>query len=197
MVRYPEYPVRTFNWSGAIATTGFATVSGSICSRYYPGTVDAETLPGNIEHLIKDEIRQKEIDPINRLETLKEELERQLTAEKLLRHVLGTEEYMTFINKGEIRIKSKKYPNRTYIIRELGKIDVLENEKLVERLCINPRDPSFPSQDELVTKKLGLEDAEELILKTANHFPVKKDEIITEERRTNREGTFWGRILRR
>lgn len=195
-----------------LATTGYMSVSGSIGSRYIPGTVDVEALPGNFEHLIKNEIRKREVDPISHLETLKEELERQLTAEKLLRHVLGAEEYMTFISKGEIRIKSKKYANRTYIIREVGKIDILENEKLVDRLCINPRDPNFPSQDELVTKKLGLEEAEELILRTANHFPITENGTIIEERRmngettreetiinrdVNREGTFWRRILRR
>lgn len=204
--------MRTYDeFSGRFS--GYITCSGLISSRYHADTVDTEFLQDNFEPLIRNEIRKKEIDPISRLETLKEELERQLTAEKLLKNVLGEEEYKTFIREGEIRVRSKKYQNRIYIIRELGKIDVIEidnskNKILVERLCINPRDPNFPSQDQLVAKKLGLEEAEELILKTANHFPVRENEKIIEETMTNedatrteeatdRGGTFWRRLLQR
>ncbi len=125
----------------------------------------------DIESRIRNELREQEegIDPIYRLEEIKKELERQLTAEKLLKHLLGEKEYRDFINKGEIEVKSKKYPNRTYIIREFGKIEVVENNMIVERLCINAGS-NFPLQDELVAKKLGLEQAEELILKIANHI---------------------------
>ena len=128
-------------------------------------------MSSDLESRIRNEIReQDEIDPISRLEEIKKELERQLAAEKLLKHILGEEEYKDFINKGEIKVKSKRYLNRTYFIKELGLIDVIENNILVEKLCINTIESNFPLQDQLVSKKLCLEEIEELILKVANHM---------------------------
>lgn len=125
----------------------------------------------DIESRIRNEIREyEEIDPISRLEEIKKELERQLAAEKLLRHILGEEEYKDFIDKGEIEVKSKMHTNRIYIIRELGMIDVIENNILIEKLCINVMESNFPRQDQLVAKKLGLEGVEEYILKVANRM---------------------------
>lgn len=136
-------------------------------------------MSSDIESRIRNEIReQEEIDPISRLEEIKKELERQLAAEKLLRHILGEEEYKDFINKGEIEVKSKKHINRTYIIRELGMIDVIENNILIEKLCINVMESNFPLQDQLVTKKLGLEEVEEFILKMANHMIPSNFELL-------------------
>lgn len=127
----------------------------------------------SIESIIRNEIRGVE-DPISRLELIKKEIERQLSAERLLKSILGEEEYNNFLNKREISVTSKKYHNRYYLIRELGVIDVIENGVLKEKLCINPKESNFPLQDQLVAKKLGLEGAEEWILKTANHTTVSE-----------------------
>lgn len=127
----------------------------------------------DIESIIRDEIRKKgETDPICRLELIKKEIDRQLSAEKLLKYILGDDRYREFIDNREIKIESKKYPGRYYIIREFGMIEVFENDTLKERLCINPTECNFPLQDQLVAKILGLEGAEELILKTANHTSI-------------------------
>jgi len=124
-----------------------------------------------IESIIRDEIRKADI------ETIEREYRRQLFAEKLLKDILGDEEYRHFVDKGKILVKSKIYHNRIYVIRELGMIDVIDNEILTEKLCINPSEFDYPSQDILVVKKLGLEGAEELILKIANHIPVLLERI--------------------
>ena len=131
----------------------------------------------SVESTIKEKIRNKNVDPINLLEKIKIEVERQLMAEKLLRHVLGDNEYKNFLDNGEIKVKSKIYHDRVYAIKEYGLIDVIENDNIIERLCIHPAESDFPSQDQMVTKKLGLETIEDLILKTANHIPALHSDI--------------------
>lgn len=116
-------------------------------------------------------------DPIAELEALKgevnglvEEIERMRRGEELLKEVLGEGRYKDFIRVGFVAIESKIYPKRIYIVREEGKVEVVEGGKTIETLCLVPT-TTVGKQDVLALKKLLLESDERMFLKTANHFP--------------------------
>ncbi|HLI05348.1 MAG TPA: hypothetical protein VKV40_02135 [Ktedonobacteraceae bacterium] len=89
-------------------------------------------------------------------------------ARQLLREVLTQEEYRQLIQQGYIDIPSPGYPQRVYRVPHTpGFVDVIENKKLQERLCLQPLD-RVPNADFVVIHKLMIEADEETYLQKAN-----------------------------
>jgi hypothetical protein len=132
-----------------------------------------------------------ETDPIKELELVKEDLETNLRAEKLLKEVLGEGRYKAFALTGSCGIESKKYPGRTYVIREYGRVEVIEDGRTIDELCLVPKNQALIAQDVVALKKLMLEGNETEFLKIANHFPRAREESVSEARRSWRRRLGW------
>ena len=92
-------------------------------------------------------------------------------ARELLQHMLGPKAYKRYIRKGLVRVKGKS--GRTYHVYPGSKmVEVFDNGKLVERLCIMFRDFGMPPTDYVIMRKAMIESAEEEFLKTAIKHPV-------------------------
>lgn len=142
------------------------TRSGNVILETNQGFAAANTL-------VREEMRSSS-DPVERLVELQKLIQRQLKAEKLLKDVLGKEQYQRFLKDKEIIVPSKLHPHRQYVVKEFGKVDIIEKDELIEQLCLIPT-IDCPSQDSLAMKKLLIEGDETLFLKTANHFKIKSE----------------------
>ncbi len=94
------------------------------------------------------------------------------TAETLLRHLLGQEQYLTLCMNGYLDVPSPSIPGRIYRIpRGPGQVQVIEHNELRERLCVQPASNGLPDADVVLMHKLLIESDERAYLLTANHFP--------------------------
>jgi hypothetical protein len=109
-------------------------------------------------------------DPIKEMEQAKEQIDQILRAEKLLKEVLGEGRYKDFLITGIYTIGSKRHPDQYYIVREYGRVEIVEHGVTIDELCIVPTE-AIATQDVLILRKFMLEADEELFLKTAVHYP--------------------------
>jgi hypothetical protein len=96
-----------------------------------------------------------------------------LRAEALLKSHIGLEAYGELLKVGYIELDSQKHKGRKYHVPSNARllIEVLENGKVVDRLCVHPHE-RFQDDDEILSRVTLLKYAEEHILTKANHNPV-------------------------
>jgi hypothetical protein len=93
-------------------------------------------------------------------------------AEALLHQTLSPTEYRQLCYTGFLEVPSPSRPNRTYRVpRGPGQVLVLENNRVTERLCVQPAAGGLPEADVVLMHKLLIEADEDTYLQTANHFP--------------------------
>lgn len=95
-------------------------------------------------------------------------------ATKLLHDYIGKQRFGLLYQVGYLEVESQKYTGRQYRVMKnaYDKIEILENGKVIDRLCIVPT-IQCPEEDRLLSKIVLLESDEELVLAKSNHFPVK------------------------
>ena len=92
------------------------------------------------------------------------------TAEVLLRSTLSSDEYRQLLSRSFVDVPSRTYAGRVYRIpRGPGQVLVLEDNRVVERLCVQPIE-YLPEADVILLHKLLIEGDERTYLETANHF---------------------------
>ncbi len=93
-------------------------------------------------------------------------------AESLLYEMLSPMEYRQLCYTGFLDVPSPSRPNRTYRVpRGPGQVLVLENNRVTERLCVQPASGGLPEADVVLMHKLLIQADEDTYLQTANHFP--------------------------
>jgi hypothetical protein len=93
-------------------------------------------------------------------------------AETLLRDTLVPTEYAQLCESGYLDVPSPSRAARIYRVpRGPGQVLVLENNRVTERLCVQPAMGGLPEADVVLMHKLLIEADEEAYLQTANHFP--------------------------
>lgn len=93
-------------------------------------------------------------------------------AETLLYESLTPPEYSQLVYTGYLEIPSPTKLMRVYRIpRGPGQVLVVEGNRVIERLCVQPAASGLPEADVVLMHKLLIEADEETYLKTANHFP--------------------------
>jgi hypothetical protein len=98
------------------------------------------------------------------------QLDSEIRAERLLREILGAEQFHSLDTWGYLEIMSPSRPNRIYLVpygREL--VHVLEDGKVVMTLCVQPAE-WLPVGDVVLMHKLMIEANEEDYLKIANQI---------------------------
>ncbi len=89
-------------------------------------------------------------------------------AERLLRDVLGPEEFALFQRRGYLTVRSPSFAHRVYLIPERqGPVTVCEFGKPVMRLCVQCVE-RVPDLDTVVMHKLMIEGNEQEYLRVAN-----------------------------
>ena len=92
-------------------------------------------------------------------------------AERLLRDVLGEDQYQHFCQLGYIEVPSQAHPGRVYRIGGwLEKVVVVEHGRTIGVLCAEVME-DVPAADVVLTHKLMLEGDEEEYLRIANSIP--------------------------
>jgi hypothetical protein len=93
-------------------------------------------------------------------------------AETLLRATLASTEYAQLCESGFLDVPSPSRAERVYRVpRGPGQVLVLENNRVTERLCVQPAMGGLPEADVVLMHKLLIEADEDTYLQTANHFP--------------------------
>src|SRR5215813_662682 len=93
-------------------------------------------------------------------------------AESLLYEMLSPMEYRQLCYTGFLDVPSPSRPARTYRVpRGPGQVLVLENNRVTERLCVQPAAGGLPEADVVLMHKLLIQADEDTYLQTANHFP--------------------------
>lgn len=91
-------------------------------------------------------------------------------AEELLKEHIGTRAFGKLHKAGYIELDSQKHKGHKYRVpNNTDMIEVLDSQgKVVDRLCVHPS-ISCPVADQILTRLVLLESAEDFILETANH----------------------------
>lgn len=111
-----------------------------------------------------------------------------------MKEVLGEGRYLDFIKTKQLTVPSKLYKDRYYIVREYGRVEVVENGETTEELCLVSKDYSLVAQDIMALKKLMLEGDEKRFLKVANHLPRhNKNQPMSDARRSLWQRMGWTR----
>ena len=94
-----------------------------------------------------------------------------MKAEKLLKDHIGPERFDTLFKIGYLDLNSSKYSGRKYRVFKSAydRIKVLENDKVMDELCVVPT-VNCPENDRVLSKIVLLECDEDYILEKANHF---------------------------
>ena len=161
---YSGFGFQPIYFSGAVICISGLTTIGDIG---FGGAIHYESEGRRIPELVS--FRQTP-DPVMEMEQFKSDLDVMLKAERLLKEVLGEGRYKEFLQAHQLTIPSKLYKDRYYIVREWGRIEVIQSGRILEELCIVPT-TQIATQDVLALRKLMLEQNEKEFLKISNHFP--------------------------
>lgn len=97
--------------------------------------------------------------------------EAEARAHALLKECLTTDEYRQLERKGYLDVPSPNNERRIYRIPMYDRIEVHEDGRLVAELCVVVTD-HVPLADEILIKKMFIENDEAYFLEVANRFPV-------------------------
>jgi hypothetical protein len=180
-----------------------SSTAGTVCCDYPYNTTAASststnwaswTIPSNCVTISGGAVQPPPLTPeqikANRMEEGRLEKERkkaeeqkqlaETVARQLMEIVLGHERLQEYIKQGKVSLDSPSKPGRQYSIDARNTIEVRENGKLVDRLCIHLVDAEqyrhdsqwLPDADVVVGKAMLVLSDEKRLLATANHNPV-------------------------
>lgn len=159
------------------ATGGWAYWQGNnfFCATSYIPTVEPTVRETETEKQARLERQQQYEEKQKRIQA--EEEQTRTRALELLKSHIGLEAFGKLHEVGYIELDSQKHKGRKYRVpatRGFARnyIDVYEGDKLIDRLCVHPQE-RYVDEDEVLTRVTLLKYAEEYLLKTANHNPVR------------------------
>ena len=164
----------------------YYSTTGTTSSTYLPyigiyikPQVIREVKPSKEELLRREEERLKAVEEAKKAREEAEEAARK--ARVLLTEYLDDENLQRLLNKQPLEVSSGLFSDVKYHIpiSNYGRIKALKNDKIITELCLAVQDSrNLPTDDIILAKMLHVLHDEENMLRTANHFNNKDENLL-------------------